>query len=107
MPGRLAYVVVLFGARPAVIGLCPAPTHRSALIRLNAVRARAPQGYPRSRIETRSRIEMHDDGRPAWWRTRGGIAVFGFGLVIAFYILREHYAHVLGAPYLLLLAHPL
>jgi hypothetical protein len=50
---------------------------------------------------------MHDDGRPAWWRTRGGIAVFGFGLVIAFYILREHYAHVLGAPYLLLLARPL
>jgi hypothetical protein len=51
---------------------------------------------------------MRDDARPAWWRTRGGIAALGFGLVIAFYVLREHYAHVLGAlPYLLLLACPL
>ena len=34
--------------------------------------------------------------------------MIGFGLVIAFYVLREHYAHVLGAlPYLLLLACPL
>lgn len=32
----------------------------------------------------------------------------GLGLIIAFYILREHYAHVFGAlPYLLLLACPL
>ena len=40
--------------------------------------------------------------------TRTGVAVIGFGLVIAFYILREHYEHALGAlPYLLLLACPL
>ena len=51
---------------------------------------------------------MHDDTRRSWWRTRGGIAVIGFGLVTAFYVLREHYDHALGAlPYLLLLACPL
>lgn len=42
------------------------------------------------------------------WRTKGGIALIGFGLIAAFYILREHYEHALGAlPYLLLLACPL
>ncbi len=51
---------------------------------------------------------MKDSIRPAWWRTRWGVAVIGFGLVAAFYVLREHYAHALGAlPYLLLLACPL
>ena len=51
---------------------------------------------------------MHDEIRPAWWRTRSGIAVIGFALVAAFYVLREHYDHALGAlPYLLLLACPL
>lgn len=51
---------------------------------------------------------MHDETRPAWWRTRAGIVLIGFGLVAAFYVLREHYAHALGAlPYLLLLACPL
>ena len=44
----------------------------------------------------------------SWWRTRTGVALIGFGLVLAFYILREHYEHALGAlPYLLLLACPL
>lgn len=43
-----------------------------------------------------------------WWRTRGGVAAIGFGLVVAFFVLREHYAHALGMlPYLLLLACPL
>uniref|UniRef100_UPI0038B65B35 DUF2933 domain-containing protein n=1 Tax=Sabulicella rubraurantiaca TaxID=2811429 RepID=UPI0038B65B35 len=37
-----------------------------------------------------------------------GIAVLGFVLVAAFYVVREHWGHVLGAlPYLLLLACPL
>ena len=51
---------------------------------------------------------MHDQTQTPWWRTRGGVALMGFGLVAAFYILREHYEHALGAlPYLLLLACPL
>ena len=46
--------------------------------------------------------------KPAWWRTRTGVAVIGFALVAAFYVLREHWGHALGAlPYLLLLACPL
>ena len=44
----------------------------------------------------------------SWWRSRVGIAVLGFGLVGAFYGLREHAGHALGLlPYLLLLACPL
>ncbi|TDH62097.1 DUF2933 domain-containing protein [Dankookia rubra] len=51
---------------------------------------------------------MHDQPQTPWWRTRGGVALLGFGLVAAFYVLREHYEHALGAlPYLLLLACPL
>lgn len=47
-------------------------------------------------------------GKPAPWRTRTGVAVIGFALVIAFYALREHWGHALGVlPYLLLLACPL
>lgn len=51
---------------------------------------------------------MHDHGETSWWRSRTGIAAIGFVLVAAFYVLREHYAHVLAVlPYLLLLACPL
>ncbi|APT57328.1 Hypothetical protein RMHFA_02043 [Roseomonas mucosa] len=51
---------------------------------------------------------MHDHADSSWWRSRTGIAVIGFALIAAFYVLREHYAHVLGVlPYLLLLACPL
>jgi hypothetical protein len=47
------------------------------------------------------------EAAPSWWRTRAGIAVIGFALVGAFYVLREHGGHVLGAlPYLLILACP-
>jgi hypothetical protein len=36
------------------------------------------------------------------------IALVSLGIVIAFYVLREHWSHALGAlPYLLLLACPL
>lgn len=46
--------------------------------------------------------------RPVWWRTRVGIAVIGFALIAAFYVLREHWGHAFGAlPYLILLACPL
>lgn len=50
------------------------------------------------------------DTRPEfpWWRTRRGVALIGFGLIILFYVVREHWGHALGAlPYLLLLACPL
>ena len=48
------------------------------------------------------------EGAPSWWRTRIGVAVIGFALVAAFYVLREHWGHALGAlPYFLILACPL
>lgn len=48
------------------------------------------------------------DGTPSWWRTRTWIAVLGFALIAAFYVLRERWGHLFGAlPYLLLLACPL
>ncbi len=48
------------------------------------------------------------DGAASWWRTRTGITAIGFALVGAFYVLREHWGHALGAlPYLLILACPL
>ncbi|MFC3125096.1 DUF2933 domain-containing protein [Pseudoroseomonas globiformis] len=51
---------------------------------------------------------MHDHAETSWWRSRMGVVVIGFALIVAFYVLREHYAHVFGAlPYLLLLACPL
>jgi len=51
---------------------------------------------------------MHDGAESSWWRSRTGIVVVGFALIVAFYVLREHYAHVFGVlPYLLLLACPL
>lgn len=53
-------------------------------------------------------METPVEPRPSWWRSPAGIAVIGFALVAAFYVLREHYAHLLGAlPYLLLLMCPL
>lgn len=51
---------------------------------------------------------MDERTQAPWWRSKGGIALTGFGLVAAFYVLREHYAHAFGVlPYLLLLACPL
>lgn len=45
---------------------------------------------------------------PPWWRRCAGVAMIGFALVAAFYLLREHWGHTFGAlPYLLLLACPL
>ncbi|MFC4168976.1 DUF2933 domain-containing protein [Teichococcus aestuarii] len=42
------------------------------------------------------RSSMHDHAESSWWRSRTGIAVIGLGLIAAFYVLREHYAHVFG-----------
>lgn len=42
------------------------------------------------------------------WKSRTGIALIMLALVAAFYLLREHWAHVAGNwPYLLLLLCPL
>ncbi|MBI0535205.1 DUF2933 domain-containing protein [Roseomonas sp. KE2513] len=50
---------------------------------------------------------MRDHSAASWWSSRGDIVLADFGLVGAFYVLREHYAHALGIlPYLLLLACP-
>jgi uncharacterized membrane protein len=43
-----------------------------------------------------------------WWKTRAGIVLCGFLVIIGFYLLTEHTAHVFGVlPYLLLLSCPL
>ncbi len=44
----------------------------------------------------------------SFWRSRSGIVLLGFLIVIGFFLITEHTAHVLGAlPYLLLAACPL
>ncbi len=51
---------------------------------------------------------MHENTQAPRWRTATGITVLGLALVGIFYVLREHYGHVLGVlPYLVLLACPL
>jgi hypothetical protein len=51
---------------------------------------------------------MHAHPDTPWWRTRNGVALCGFLVVIGFFLLTEHTAHVFGVlPYLLLLACPL
>jgi len=43
-----------------------------------------------------------------WWRSRTGLALVGFLLIIAFFLVTEHTAHVFGIlPYALLLLCPL
>jgi hypothetical protein len=45
---------------------------------------------------------------PSFWRRPAGMALATAALIVGFYLLREHWGHVLGAwPYLLLLACPL
>ena len=44
----------------------------------------------------------------SFWRSKAGIVTCGFLLIGAFFLLTEHWAHVLGVlPYLLILACPL
>lgn len=51
---------------------------------------------------------MAENAVPMWWRSRTGIALIGLALIGAFYVLREHFGHALGAlPYVILLACPL
>lgn len=53
----------------------------------------------------------HDDNEPhvhSFWRRPAGMALATAALIAGFYMLREHWGHVLGFwPYLLLLACPL
>lgn len=45
---------------------------------------------------------------PSWLRSRSGLVLLAFLGIAAFFIVKEHTAHVLGIlPYLLLLACPL
>lgn len=53
-------------------------------------------------------MDATDDRPPAFWRSRGGMALLVVALVGGFLLFTEHRAHVLGAlPYLLLIACPL
>lgn len=47
-------------------------------------------------------------GRPSFLRSPVGVALIMVGVILAFFVLREHWSHVVGKlPYLLLLACPL
>lgn len=51
---------------------------------------------------------MNDPSQTPWWRSANGLALCGFLLVAAFFLITEHGAHVFGAlPYVLLLLCPL
>jgi len=55
---------------------------------------------------------MHDkssNARTSFWKSRIGVAIIMVGLVILFYLLREHWNHIVGGNwlYLLLLLCPL
>lgn len=51
---------------------------------------------------------MSDTPNLSWWRTKSGIALFGFLAIAGYFLIAEHRAHFFGAlPYLLLLACPL
>lgn len=52
---------------------------------------------------------QHDQApHTSFWRSKAAIVACGFLLVGAFFLLTEHWAHVLGVlPYLLILACPL
>ena len=50
----------------------------------------------------------NDAHTPSFWRRTAGMALATAALIAGFYLLREHWGHVLGYwPYLLLLACPL
>lgn len=54
-------------------------------------------------------MNHHDmQHEPPFWRSTIGVVVIMLALIAAFYLLREHWAHVVGNwPYLLLLLCPL
>ena len=50
----------------------------------------------------------NDSHAPSFWRRPAGMALATAAVIAGFYLLREHWGHVLGYwPYLLLLACPL
>ncbi|MBT9463451.1 DUF2933 domain-containing protein [Hydrogenophaga sp.] len=50
----------------------------------------------------------NESSEPSFWRRPAGMALTTVALIAGFYLLREHWGHVLGYwPYLLLLACPL
>ena len=50
---------------------------------------------------------MNDHITSSFWRSRSGIVLLGFLIVIGFFLITEHTAHVLGAlPFLLVAACP-
>ncbi|HKQ29805.1 MAG TPA: DUF2933 domain-containing protein [Burkholderiales bacterium] len=50
----------------------------------------------------------HDNQKPPLWRTPMGLALISLVVVVAFYLINEHWAHVLGVwPYLVLVLCPL
>lgn len=50
----------------------------------------------------------NESDEPSFWRRSAGMALATVALIAGFYLLREHWGHVLGYwPYLLLLACPL
>lgn len=50
----------------------------------------------------------NNSGAPSFWRRPAGMALATAALIVGFYLLREHWGHILGYwPYLLLLACPL
>ncbi|WP_332774947.1 DUF2933 domain-containing protein [Polaromonas sp.] len=52
--------------------------------------------------------DRHDVEPRGFWRSRYAIGLLALGAIAAYFLLREHRAHVFGAlPYLLLLACPL
>ncbi len=53
--------------------------------------------------------QLDNDSRaPSFWRRPAGMALATAALIAGFYLLREHWGHILGYwPYLLLLACPL
>jgi hypothetical protein len=50
----------------------------------------------------------NESNEPSFWRSPAGMGLATVALIAGFYLLREHWGHVLGYwPYLLLLACPL
>ncbi|MGE0116249.1 MAG: DUF2933 domain-containing protein [Steroidobacteraceae bacterium] len=53
-------------------------------------------------------LSNNESNEPSFWRGPAGMALATGALIAGFYLLREHWGHVLGYwPYLLLLACPL
>jgi Protein of unknown function (DUF2933) len=59
-------------------------------------------------MATMSDENRHDRNQPSFWQRSTQMALVTAALIASFYLLREHWGHVLGLwPYLLLLACPL